>query len=148
MRSLTPAARLAAVTAAATVAIGPATALARQSSQHSPDAAPRAVIADVNWQIYLSGSSAHRKANGSAQYQAQPGQRELQVEVQRIRWLAGRAVTFWVGGRYFGTARVSRSGQADVNRNTELSQSVPVVTHGTPVVVRTTSGKLIVTGRF
>ncbi len=125
--------RLAAVGIATAVAAVPATALA---------------VSAVNWQIPMKGSAAYRTANGSAQYQSQPGQRELQVEVQRVRSLAGQTVVFSAAGTSLGSAKVSSRGQADIARNTELGQNVPSIVRGTRVTVRTTSGKLIVIGRF
>jgi hypothetical protein len=107
-----------------------------------------ATSATVDWQVPLSGTTAYPRANGSAQYQSQPGQRELQVEVQHVRSLAGRTVVFAAGGRTIGTARVSRAGQADVTRNTERNQSVPSIARGSLVTVRTARGTLIISGRF
>jgi hypothetical protein len=140
--------RLLAATTIAAVAVTPAVAVAAMKPAQNRPGAPRAMIADVNRQIYLKGGGAYRAANGSAQYQAQPGQRELQIELQRARPLAGRTVTFWVGGSYFGSARVSRFGQADIDRNTERGQAVPTLAQGTYVAVKTASGKLIVSGTF
>ena len=96
----------------------------------------------------MTGAAAYRKANGFAQYQSQPGQRELQVEVQRVRSLAGKTVVFSAAGMTLGKAKVSARGQADITRNTELGQKVPSIAHGSRVTVRTTGGKLIVSGRF
>ena len=113
-------------------------------------AAPVAALgaSTVNWQIPLKPSAAYRTANGSAQYQSQPGQREVQVEVQHVRSLAGHRVVFSAAGKSLGSARVSRRGQADITRNTERHQRVPSIAHGSRVTVRTTSGTLIVSGRF
>ena len=102
----------------------------------------------TNWEIHLKGSTAHRTANGSAQYQSQPGQREIQIEVQRIRSMAGRTVVFSAAGVRLGSAKVSTRGQADITRNTELGQRVPSIVHGSNVNVRTSGGALIVSGRF
>jgi hypothetical protein len=66
--------KIAAAGVAAGVAAAPAAALAASST--------------VDWQIPMHGSAAYSKADGSAQYQSQPGQRELQVEVQHVRSLA------------------------------------------------------------
>jgi hypothetical protein len=111
-------------------------------------AVPAIAVADVNWQVPLHGSASQLRANGSAQYQSQPGQAELQIEVQNVRSLAGKTVTFVVAGKYFGSAKISALGQADVTKNTELGQTVPRVMHGTSVAVRTARGTLIASGRF
>jgi hypothetical protein len=111
-------------------------------------ATPTLAAGDTNWQIHLHGSTAYPRVNGSAQYQSQPGQSELQIEVQNVRSLAGKTVTFLVGGKYVGSGRISTLGQADITKNTELGRSVPSVTHGTRVTVRTVGGTLIVSGQF
>ncbi len=130
--------RFTAACIAATMAASPAAALASAGS------AP----AVANWQIHLNGSTAHYRANGSAQYQSQPGQRESQVEVQHVRSMAGRTVVFSAAGVRLGSARISPRGQADITRNTELGQKVPAIAHGSNVTVRTAGGTLIVSGRF
>ena len=129
LRPKIAAAGIAAVTAAA-----PAAALAASST--------------VDWQIPMHGSAAYSKANGSAQYQAQPGQRELQVELQHVRSLAGTTVVFSAAGITLGSAKISANGQADITRNTERGQNVPPIAHGSSVAVRTAAGKLVTSGRF
>jgi hypothetical protein len=114
-------------------------------------AAPAAALAassTVDWQIPMHGSAAYSKANGSAQYQSQPGQRDLQLEVQHVRSLAGKTVVFSAAGMTLGSAKISLNGQADITRNTELGQKVPSIYRSSSVVVRTTDGKLVTSGRF
>jgi hypothetical protein len=123
---------------AVAMAAAPATALANAG----------AATPVTNWEIHLNGSTAHRTANGSAQYQSQPGQREIQIEVQHIRSMAGRTVVFSAAGVRLGSAKVSTRGQADITHNTELGQKVPSIVHGSNVTVRTSGGRLIVSGRF
>jgi hypothetical protein len=110
-------------------------------------AAP-AAFADVNYQIPLSHTRAFPTAAGSAQYQAQPGQRELQAEVEHLRRFAGARITFSIGRTGLGSAVVNRLGYAEINRNTDVGQPVPTITHGSVITVRTASGTLIATGRF
>jgi hypothetical protein len=128
--------KLVAAGIALTIAAAPATALAGTTASVA------------NWQIPLKASAVHPRANGSAQYQAQPGQREIQVEVQHVRSLAGRTVVFSAAGTRLGSAKISPQGQADITRNTEMRQKVPTIGHGSAVTVRTTNGALIVSGRF
>jgi hypothetical protein len=137
--------KVAAAGIAAAMVAAPAAALA---SVHGHAHAAHAAASTVNWQIPMKAGAAYRNANGSAQYQSQPGQRELQVEVQRVRSLAGKTVVFSAAGMTLGKAKVSALGQADITRNTELAQKVPSIAHGSSVTVRTTGGKLIVSGRF
>jgi hypothetical protein len=136
--------KVAAAGIAVVVAATPAVAIASQPGSASAQAA----AATANWQTPLRGVTAYRTASGSAQYQSQPGQRDLQVEVQRIRSLAGSTVIFSAAGKTLGRAKVSALGQADISRNTELRQTVPSITRGSRVIVRTTGGKVIVSGRF
>ena len=111
-------------------------------------AAALAAASTANWQIPLKASASYPKATGSAQYQAQPGQREIQIEVQHIPSIAGKTVVYTVAGTTLGHAKVSRLGQADITHNTELRQKVPPITHGSTVTVRTATGVLIAYGRF
>ena len=145
MRTLMMKSKVAAAGIAVAMVAAPAAALA---SQHGYARAVHAAASTVNWQIPLRGATAYGNANGSAQYQSQPGQRELQVEVQRVRSLAGKTVVFSAAGMTLGKAKVSTRGQADITRNTDLGQKVPSIAHGSSVTVRTTGGKLIVSGRF
>jgi len=47
-----------------------------------------------------------------------------------------------------GSAKISANGQADITRNTELGQKVPVISRGSGVAVRMAGGKLVTSGRF
>jgi hypothetical protein len=102
----------------------------------------------VNWQIALKPSSAFPTATGSAQYQSQPGQRELQIEVEHLAKLAGQSVSFYANGAKFGVGKVSSLGIVQIDRNTELGQSVPLIVHGSTVAASTSTGVLIASGQF
>jgi hypothetical protein len=132
---------------AAALIIAPANALASQHSNSRPTASA-AAQATVDWQIRLNPGPAFRRATGSAQYQSQPGQRELQLEVEHLRSLAGTHVTISINGAVIGAAKVSARGIAEFDRNTELGQNVPPIVHGSTVTVRTRKGALVTSGRF
>ncbi len=85
-------------------------------------------------------------ATGKAKYAAKSGERELQVEVEDIP--AGTMITFAYNGVPFGTAAASALGQARVNVNTKLRQTVPMVTAGGIVTASTAAGAVIVRGAF
>jgi predicted PilT family ATPase len=102
----------------------------------------------VDWKITLKPSTAFPTATGSARYQAKPGERELQMEVERLAKLAGKTVSFYANGAKFGIGKVSSTGIARINRNTELGQSVPSIVHGSTVAVRTSTGGLIASAKF
>jgi len=117
-------------------------------------AGPAAALAaepTVNWQINLQPGAAYPHATGGAQYQSQPGQRELQVEVEHIPALKGKKVTVCVNNQALGSATVSKLGVAQVSRNTELHQTVPVVVQGSTASVSTgasCTGTLVAQGAF
>jgi hypothetical protein len=98
--------------------------------------------------IVLEPSKAFPAAKGSAKFKAKPGERELQLEVEHIRRLAGRQVVFVVAGAKLGAAKVSVLGAARLNRNSERGQRVPQVKAGTVVKVRTVGGRTVVSGSF
>jgi predicted PilT family ATPase len=98
--------------------------------------------------IALEPVKAFPAAKGSAKFKAKPSERELQVEVEHIRRLAGRRVVVVVGGAKLGTAKVSALGAARLSRNSELGQRVPQVSAGTVVKVRTGGGTTVVKGSF
>ncbi len=104
--------------------------------------------ATVNQQIPLSPGSAYGRATGSAQYQAQPGQREFQVEVERLASLRGTSVLVRVNGATVGTMKVSTRGIAQLTQNTERGQRVPAIAHGSAVTVSTRAGVVIAAGTF
>lgn len=116
-------------------------------------ALPASALAEetVNWQIGLKHGSAYPTATGAAQYQAQPGQREFQVEVEHILALKGKSVSVCVNGAQVGMAKVSLLGKADLTRNTEIGQAVPAIVHGSSVSVTTApgcTGQLVASGQF
>ena len=105
-------------------------------------------IAAVNWTITLKPSTSWPKATGSSQYQSQGSQRELQVEVEHLKALAGQHVNVFVNGSKWASPAVSSLGIAQVDKNTDRGQSVPTISHGSTVRVRTTSGTLIAGGTY
>ena len=111
-------------------------------------AAALASTATVNWQVPMTHTTAYPTTTGSAQYQSQPGQRELQIEVDHLRTLAGKYVVFYANGVKLGSAKVSSTGIGQIDRNTELGQSVPTILHGSTVAAKTGTGTLIANGKF
>jgi hypothetical protein len=95
--------------------------------------------------IVLKPGKAFPAAKGSAKFKAKAGERQLEAEVEHVRRLAGRNVTFFVGGKRLGTAKVSRLGAAHIERR---NAAAPAVGAGTVVSVKTASGILIVKGSF
>jgi hypothetical protein len=95
--------------------------------------------------IALRSAKAFPAAKGSATFKAKPGERQLEAEVEHVRLLAGRTVTFYVGGKRLGTAKVGALGAAHIERR---NGAVPAVRAGTVVSVKTAGGVLVVKGSF
>lgn len=95
--------------------------------------------------IVLKPTKAFPAAKGSATFKAKAGERQLEAEVEHVRRLAGKNVTFFVGGKKLGTAKVDGLGAAHIERR---NSAAPAVAAGTAVGVKTASGTLIVRGSF
>jgi hypothetical protein len=94
--------------------------------------------------IALKASSAFPAAKGKAKFQTE-GQRELEIEVEHVRRLAGTRVNFFVNAKRVGSARVSGLGAAQIERR---GSTFPAVRAGTRISVKTAGGRLIASGRF
>lgn len=95
--------------------------------------------------IVLKPAKAFPAAKGSAQFKAKAGERQLEVEVEHVRRLAGKRVTFFVGGQKIGSAKIGALGTAQIERR---NSTAPAVGAGTAVSVKTAGGTLIVRGSF
>ena len=94
--------------------------------------------------IALKASSAFPGAKGKAKFQVE-GQRELEIEVEHVRRLAGKRVNFFVNAKKVGSLRINGLGAAQLNlRGSQL----PGDPSGTRISVKTAGGTLIVSGRF
>ena len=93
----------------------------------------------------MKSAKAFPAAKGAATFKATPGERELEAEVEHLRRLAGKTVTFYVAGTKLGSDRVGALGAAHIARR---NGAVPAVQAGTVVSVKTAGGFLIVKGSF
>ena len=94
--------------------------------------------------IALKAASAYPGASGKAKFQNE-GQRELEIEVEHVRRLAGKRVNFFVNATKVGSARVNGLGAAQINKR---GSGFPAIKAGTRIKVKTTGGATIVAGRF
>jgi hypothetical protein len=142
--------KLAAVAVGTALLVAPTAALASASPGASPNAikGSMAVRATANRQIRLTPGLAYSRANGAAQYQAQPGQAEFQVELERLASLRGTLVFVRVNGAAVGSMKVSSTGIAQFTRNNERGQRVPPIGHGSTVTIKTAAGVAIASGTF
>lgn len=93
-----------------------------------------------------TATSPFAAAKGKARYSAKSSERELQVEVENVP--AGTVITFLHNGVAFGTATASALGEARLNLNSTLGQSVPMVSAGSAITATTAAGVTIVAGTF
>ena len=98
--------------------------------------------------IALHGSVSFPNATGKAVYKVNGSERELQIEVEHIKALAGKHVNVFVNGNKLASPLVNSFGVARVNRNTDKGQAVPNIQNGSTVRVRTLGGTLIAGGTF
>jgi hypothetical protein len=94
--------------------------------------------------IPLKASSSFAGAKGKAKFQNE-GQRELEIEVEHVRRLAGQRVNFFVNSKRVGSKRISALGAAQLKRR---GSTFPAIKNGTRISVKTASGRLTVSGRF
>ena len=98
--------------------------------------------------IALNGSAQYPNAKGTAKYKAAGGEREFQVELENARPLAGKTLGVFVNGTKVGSLRVSALGVGRFSRNTDLGQSVPAISAGSQVQIKTAAGAVVVSGGF
>ena len=94
--------------------------------------------------IALKAASVYPGASGKAKFRNE-GQRELEIEVEHVRRLAGKRVNFFVNSTKVGSARINGLGAAQINRR---GSAFPAIQAGTRVKVKTAGGATIVAGRF
>ena len=102
----------------------------------------------VTHTIALKGSISFPGATGKATSKVNGNERELEIDVQHIRALAGKHVNVNVNGSRLASPLVSSLGHFSVNRNTGAGQRVPVIKAGSTVRIRTLGGTLIASGTF
>jgi predicted PilT family ATPase len=98
--------------------------------------------------IALKGSVSFPGATGKAVSKVKSSERELEIDVQHLRALAGKHVNVNVNGSRLASPLVSSLGHFSVNRNTSAGQRVPTIKKGSTVRVRTLGGTLIASGTF
>ena len=98
--------------------------------------------------IALKGSISFPGATGKATSKVKAGERELEIDLQHIRALAGKHVNVNVNGSRLASPLVSSLGHFSVNRNTGAGQHVPPSRWARRCCIRTLGGTLIADGTF
>jgi hypothetical protein len=96
----------------------------------------------------LSGSSAYTSVNGEAKWKAKGGERELEIQIEDAKALAGKRLAVRIGGKLVGHMKVSALGRARLVRSTEAGQNVQTSVTGKSVRISTSGGTLVASGRF
>jgi hypothetical protein len=96
----------------------------------------------------LKGGTAFPGVTGKAKFSHEAGKRELEVQIEHARPLAGKRLTVFVAGTKVGTMVVGKLGNAHLNRSTERGQTVPRVSAGTGASVHTAAGAVVAKGTF
>jgi hypothetical protein len=97
----------------------------------------------------LAGGAAFPAVNGKAVFKrCSATNRELQVEIEDAKPLAGRTLSVFVNGTKAGTMHVGALGRARLNLDSQRGDTVPAVVQGSPVRVRTAAGALVASGTF
>ena len=96
----------------------------------------------------LTGTTAFSAVNGEAKWKSKGGERELEIQIEDAKKLAGKTLTVRIGGKAVGAMKVSALGRARLVRNTEAGQSVPTSVAGKRVRITTAAGKLVASGAF
>jgi hypothetical protein len=98
--------------------------------------------------IGLRGTAAFPAAHGTAKFDNRGARRELQIEAEDIRGLAGATVGFFLAGNKIGQAKVTALGATSLDLSTQRGQAVPTSVAGKRVQIRTAAGVVIVKGSF
>jgi len=96
----------------------------------------------------LSGSTAFPGVNGKAKWKSKEGERELEVQIEDAKQLAGKRLTVRIGGKVVVHMRVNALGRARLAKRTQAGQSVPASIAGKAVKIKTSGGRLVASGRF
>jgi len=108
-------------------------------------AVPAASAATNVHRATLSGSKAFPAVNGKAKFSVDDGVNQLEAEIQDANALAGSKVTFIVDRQTVGSDTVNGLGNARIDVS---GASVPTVSAGSKIKVRTGSGTLVARGTF
>ncbi|MEZ4417650.1 MAG: hypothetical protein R3E10_17980 [Gemmatimonadota bacterium] len=95
--------------------------------------------------VTLSADAAFPAASGKAKYKNIGGERELQIELENGP--RNTSVSFLVGGTVVADGVTDGLGNASINRNSDVGQSVPDVTTGMTIEVRI-GGQVLLSGHF
>ena len=94
----------------------------------------------------LDGTSHYSYARGHAYYEERSGHREFDVDMWGMGRLGGQTLVVFAGGHKVGSLTVRSDGGCHMHRDTGSGQSVPTLSAGDPIAVRTQGGALVASG--
>lgn len=94
----------------------------------------------------LDGTARYSFAIGHADYEGRSGHREFDIHMWNMGRLQGHTLVVFANGHKFGTFRVGSHGRCHLHRDTGFGQSVPTLSSGDPVAVKTQGGALVASG--
>ena len=104
--------------------------------------------AAVSKRAALSGSAAYPGVKGEAKWRSKEGERELEVQIEDAKKLAGKQLAVRIDGKLMGYMKVNALGRARLVKSTQAGQSIPASVEGKAVNIRTSAGTLVASGRF
>jgi hypothetical protein len=96
----------------------------------------------------LHGSGAYPNASGVSQFEPDSRGREIEVTVRHVAALAGKRLTVIVGGHRLGKVKVRSTGVAHGEWESWEGKTVPSLSAGDRIRVRTPDGTLVVRGGY
>ena len=93
----------------------------------------------------LKGSASFPAVDGKAKFGVDDGVRELEVQIEDANRLAGQKLKVLINGVRVGTMTVGQFGNARLRKS---GDSIPAVTTGSKIRVRTLDGVLVAFGKF
>lgn len=102
----------------------------------------------LEWRISLTPAPQYGFAKAEAKYKDIGGEREFEVEAEHLWTLRGATLSVRVNGAVVGRMRINSFGNGRLSRNTDLGQSVPIITRGSRVVIRRSDGVKVFSGTF
>ena len=96
----------------------------------------------------LYGSGSYSAVRGHADYESWDSgrHRDFDLDMWNAGKLAGKTLTVYAGGHNLGTMRVGSGGSCHFHRDTDQGQSVPTLSAGAVVNLKTGGGSLVASG--
>ena len=95
----------------------------------------------------LAGTTAFSAVNGEAKWKSKGGERELEIQIEDAKKLAGKTLTVRIGGKAVGAMKVSALGGPGWSGTPKPGRTCRPRWPGREVRITTATGKLVAWGR-